>query len=338
MALILTYLHRMETLMNEIYERIIDRLDFASVITLSGSSGAHRRRIHGMFMHDYNRLLRAFVIDPDSLRGLMRRTGSIIVGSAPLALIQRIRGTRPFESLEICTAIEFHEPVLRHLMDNEDFTLLKIQNVTDENGYGHSCNAAVSVIATLHGPPRSLPGTNPIVEVFASTESCAILPVLFSHTTVVMNWLGADSLTMLCPLLTLAKRGLINQRYAMDDNNPPALIPAAEATVAKYRAQGYDLQFEPYTWNISHRCTMSAICPHTARSVGDIGTLQLHFGSKAFIDSDVGTSEEDEIIWKLGGGACHGYDYATKGCYCKFVGDKKGPRSIAYPDGTEETV
>jgi hypothetical protein len=72
------------------------------------------------------------------------------------------------------------------------------------------------------------------VDILESASDQAVMPVLYFHSTIVMNWMDADHLALLYPATTLAKVGVVQDDVDSYD----------DGWIAKYQDRGYRLCHE----------------------------------------------------------------------------------------------
>ncbi|TDL19347.1 hypothetical protein BD410DRAFT_689831, partial [Rickenella mellea] len=193
-------------LSDDIFWETTKFLEFHSLVALAGATRTIRRRIHSRFMSNYDANLRHYVDCPEGLRSLMRATGAVISGSCSQEFLHRVRHSDSAGDLEIYTPFEFHQSFLNYLMVVEGYSTEFISYADVGN---EELNPGVYAVATLVIPDFTN-DWQARVRVIASIDSCPFIPILCSHSTTLMNWIGPDSLTVLYPVLTFAKRGLIN--------------------------------------------------------------------------------------------------------------------------------
>ncbi|PVG03866.1 hypothetical protein CPB86DRAFT_778963 [Serendipita vermifera] len=147
-------------------------------------------------------LLRRYVSKPVGLLDTMRETGSIISGSSVLWLVDGMNRAWTPGDLDIYAP----EGMTRHMIQ-----------FLHEDGYttvlGGQFNNPYLKFNHLHSVTK-LKNGDASIDVMESSNSSAIHPLTAFHVTAVMNYLTADSITMLYPKLTFSR--LAVRHFATD--------------------------------------------------------------------------------------------------------------------------
>lgn len=228
--------------------------------TLQGSVIEPLGVAHARLRSSVHDLLSVFVPDPNALRSLMRRTGSIISGSAALYIVQPSTSWFPRDIDLYVTFDNFHRVV---------------EALQQEQG------AIIVDPAQLHAPYDGVAGICGVVrmrtargcvEVIRSSSDSVLFPVTHFWTTLVMNVVTADFVCIAYPELTLRGRGLAAYR----------VFSAEEVdALAKYVYRGFEFRVRVGQWTDMEEFRLSEcfpwMCTGCTRFFGDGGCLMVPF-------------------------------------------------------------
>lgn len=139
-------------------------------------------------------------LSPERVLNMMQETGCILSGSA--ALEMAIPGASPPNDLDFYCPCGQLEAVIRFFVETQGY-----RDVTEGTGecarYGDLL-VGIKAVHRLELVARPCKQLN----VIESTTASALAPVLFFHSSVVMNFVSAEGVMMLYPSLTSKKRGM----------------------------------------------------------------------------------------------------------------------------------
>lgn len=130
---------------------------------------------------------------------MMQSTGTILSGSA--ALEMALPGSAPPNDLDFYCPRGQLTSVLTFFVHHQEYV-----DVTEGTG---ECDPYGDLWVGIKAVHRMQHTSHPsrTINVIESTTPSPIVPVLFFHSTVVMNFVSSDGLMMLYPTLTSKKRG-----------------------------------------------------------------------------------------------------------------------------------
>jgi hypothetical protein len=210
----------------------------------------------------------------------MKMTHTIISGSWVLYVI--FPGTFTPGDLDLYTAgqdIRRVNLLIRFLI-SRGYQIVSVADEIYMDGFDAEA-ADIDRIIKLSTPHSN--GTRNNINVITTRSENEIRPIFHFHSTLVMNFIAWYGMVCLYPVLTLNRRGLVN------DPNPS---PRIHAFLNKYRARGFDLQTGLELWfdRGSHVCGHSSECPETIGFLFSDSVLFVPFEEgrslAEFIDND----------------------------------------------------
>ncbi|KZS90824.1 hypothetical protein SISNIDRAFT_468328 [Sistotremastrum niveocremeum HHB9708] len=223
---------------------LFEPLPFRELMILSSFSPVLKQSIQVFLLRRFRQTFEALIPQFEAFRVFWRTQNILLSGSAVLHFITQDTSWSPHD-LDFVVGRNCVEPLLlqlqlrgyvRHILE------------MDIKGSSHK--------------PTKIPGQPPSqIDVVESTMRDPLQTIMFFHSTQVMNFITADSLTILYPDLTLEHVGI-----ARDSDFDVTHL------VEKYRARGFDVFYSASDF----RTTYSA-CPLLMRGVGDSQTLYYEF-------------------------------------------------------------
>lgn len=288
----------------EVFDVIFRFCSFPDLLQLAGSSYAFRRAVLEHLEHRLRLILARFVSKVEDFRMRMRSSRSIISGSSVfLFLNPDVAESWPYppRNLDIYTPVSEHVPMVMHLATIEQYTVIEYRVLNSD----YLGRRGIRVITKLSKGDQ-------FIDVVASATESAIFPMFFFHSTLVMNFLTADSIFCAYPSLTLGGRGLIQSRHLVGPHRTD-LCPTQKPSIIKCLLRGFILEYFPYQSSHRnpeglHQCRSSPICPHTVRNVADRGCLRMNFAIPSLLGDSFfnGWDRHWDIAWRLGGRSCSG--------------------------------
>ncbi|KZT33745.1 hypothetical protein SISSUDRAFT_1065888 [Sistotremastrum suecicum HHB10207 ss-3] len=264
---------------SEFYDEIVDHLCLRDAVYISQACRRLRPLIKGYLGRALlNRILGPYVDDPHTLRDLMRRHKSVVSGSSALDLIMNDRIWSP-NDLDIFCPKGSGETLMDHLINSEGYEV-RIPEWDEVKDAEYEDLKAVHYIYRLEKPLETKKPSRSTssarrreirepptikIDIIESTTSSALKPLTFFRNTLCMNFLSADYLIVLYPILTFQRQGILQIWGAHDSSIGP-----------KYRARGYTLYTKVNTRNL---CKTGMGCPNKYRSSSDVACMQVHFGA-----------------------------------------------------------
>ncbi|KAI0710043.1 hypothetical protein C8Q76DRAFT_798812 [Earliella scabrosa] len=215
--------------------------------------------------------------DIQGLLAIMRETNAIATSSAAFAFLTDTEHPYPFP---FCVPYQSHQPFIHHLKYACGFL------VESEKTIGHHttpyCFASVS--STLGGLSRVFNLRRDNVRVVvgvtgdALTDGVCSVPVAFTGSTFLMNYLTADGFCSAYPSLTLRFRALLQLDRLTMPNTGIGFI----WLVARYAWLGIDFRTSADNWDkdkfgLVRSCSRSWLAPCVERRFGDRGCLVVNF-------------------------------------------------------------
>ncbi|OCH84226.1 hypothetical protein OBBRIDRAFT_741928 [Obba rivulosa] len=190
-------------------------------------------------------VLLLFVADVADFRSIMRWFECVISGSTALFFLQCMRRWQP-RDLDMYILKQHFLAVIRHIIRFHDTRLEYILGRSggpyDTGPYGFKGFLRLTRLQTPYG----------VIKVMESARNCALYPISWFWTTLVMNYFDADSWGVAYPVLTLRSRGLY---YGHDIKEKTA--QAQE----KYITQGYELGESARQWaDLELSCEPGCMC------------------------------------------------------------------------------
>ncbi|PSR75527.1 hypothetical protein PHLCEN_2v9092 [Hermanssonia centrifuga] len=227
--------------------------------------------------------------DVDLFLHYMRRTGACLSGGKCLSILDRAATWTAADWDFYCPHEGFDSFCL--------FLLHQLDGVTTHHTdwYGYDSN----------GNPYSTDGIcerrrirtdRATFDVMRSSSSSAFHPIAYFHSTLVMNYITADSFCIAYPNSTLVRKiGLIQSRQ---------LRPQASSALQKYRGRGYHFYREARQFIAapSTECLPHGYCTRTRRFFGDKHCISVTFGDTSTSTHVVGSRLTTS--WVFGGVAC----------------------------------
>ncbi|KAI0054754.1 hypothetical protein BV25DRAFT_1816584, partial [Artomyces pyxidatus] len=224
---------------------------------------------------------------------------SIISGSTVLHFA--LQGTEQVlgwkaNDLDIYCPLTTAASVIYYLVKEEHYVVVQTvahRDRTFESLHEYD-NGAVASVTTLLTPDGKK------VDIIAATRNAPLLPITYFWTTLVTNYMTADSICLAYPRLTLQGIGLLN----------PIRIPAPRVLkcISKYQKRRFtfkDFAAAPSVHHTFHN-PKPLLCPHTFRTFTDTGCLQVHFSPNRNRVQPLPLFPIYHPMWTYGGPLCAG--------------------------------
>ncbi|KAH7904554.1 hypothetical protein BJ138DRAFT_1236942 [Hygrophoropsis aurantiaca] len=233
-----------------------------------------------------------FVSNPSTLLDALRITSSVISGSLALQfLLPAVNCSWGAIDMDIYSTQSGYETILINLL-LDGYTM-----VCNRYSNYYTSFAINRVIKLVKG--------NRSIDIIVSQTNNVLLPILHFHSTVVMNYLSADSFFSAYPMLTIEYRGLIN-RSPYNTN-----VRSTARALAKYQYRGFSVQSRATHWDKeddsdrNHRCESDLYCPRNIRATLDRGCARYCFEQPGIIASEETADVcNKSVVWQLGGEDC----------------------------------
>lgn len=249
----------------------------------------------------YYRALRQHFTDPTGFRSVLRATGSVVSGSVALAVLDIERADRwTANDLDLLVPVNFVKRVHSYITKVEGYVHVSTHHASQYE----ECGGFLSV-------SRYENKNGMLIDLVKSFHHSALYPIPYFWSTLLMNYLSADSYCVGYPTLTLDGRGLLNPIALIDNQFVDYRVLAV---MDKYGRRGYDFRDYAYAFDEDAEATcgqdQDENCPRTIRYFGDPFCLT---GTVGTISEAVRTSESRAqpdkaflVRWWRGGNACGG--------------------------------
>lgn len=289
---------RSHVLLETALDSILDHLALCDVVTVGQASRALRGAVKNYVQRRIHSLLSGWFKHPNYFRKLLHSSRGVLSGSTVLAFILGLDwGQQDLDIYIPRGANGQNDPsyYLRMLQDYltevEGYKVESVQTVDDavvnpppgelppihqiinidedaEGGFDFDySNGKVRTVVKLSLPiPSSMkPAKIDLVE--GTEESSPIAPISRFHSTFVMNFISASSITVLYPHQTFMMQGLLNER--IDITRPKQI-----AWMEKYQSRGFKIITNPNTMDIP----CGPACRSIWRTTEDKGSMVVTFG------------------------------------------------------------
>jgi hypothetical protein len=195
-------------LFNSLGDYVMSHLPLIDVVALGNTNRNLRAQVPSHLTRAFHALLQHYFPDHIAFRQAMRDTGAVISGSSALAFIMRDdhwtakdldiyvpsgdAATRLFHHLESIQG--FKHTVLRGGMPAKDYEKV-----------GSGCIRRVHKFLKRQGADEAGQDMTLTVDLIESDTNSSVKPLTSFHSTLVMNYLTADSVVVLYPSLTFSR-------------------------------------------------------------------------------------------------------------------------------------
>lgn len=296
---------------------ILDCCALDGVAAISQLSIYFRVCVKNYLVRRIQAMLKQWFDKPILFRDAMRHTNTVISGSTALAFA--IGADWESHDLDLWTPRGMsRQTMVAHLVHVEGYTITTVY----ENGHQVPVGggddpvtlpiAAGGPVAYQNNRIRSVTKLCKMVfdkkhgfdmprfvDVVESATEHAISPILKFHSSIVMNWITADSIVVTYPKLTFAKMAIVNERIHISRSRQKLWRD-------KYTERG--IQFLVDSSTLAGGC--GAACPAVWRNTKDIGNMTIYFG-----DSDQIEVEEAELHWGMSLATDAWYGGNERKCY-----------------------
>ncbi|KAG8908068.1 hypothetical protein FRB99_000512 [Tulasnella sp. 403] len=256
-----------EALLEGSLDRILDFCPLPDVMTFGQTSRHLRWVVRNYLERRLNTTLKVYVDSPLRMREVMRDNQCVLSGSSALDFV--LGADKHWESADL----DIYAPlgakcasIIRYL-HNDGYETTKIYDHNPSfHPYGNQEFRTVTKLFKI----VELPGREPrrlSIDVIESQLSNSLAPILRFHTTAVMNWISADSITVAYPSLTFQHIGV----YGLRPGNPRQ--PRHARWMNKYTDRGFLVVQD--TSMLAGPCGNA--CRALWRATNDVGCLSVTF-------------------------------------------------------------
>ncbi|KAH9943752.1 hypothetical protein B0H21DRAFT_695290 [Amylocystis lapponica] len=294
---------------NEMLHRIVEQLSLADLATWRMVSASNCRIVADILNTDINHNLSRFVQHPSGVRDVMRDARAVISGSFALKIIDRQSTFTP-NDVNFYVGKSGHGAIVKYLIEEEGYVTTETIDVDLAVGCGlyNFCGSIASV--------TKLQARGKNIDVICSTDESPTTPLPYFWTTLVMNFITADSICSAYPAITIRGRGLMHQKRLLDPSLPEG---SRILCLEKYQERGYQFRVAPlHGWDVrrdgaTRTCAQSWQCPCRNCFFGDAGCLMLNVACR---DKAVSIGHQGHLnspstppygltnMWRLGGARC----------------------------------
>ncbi|KAI0056642.1 hypothetical protein BV25DRAFT_1786274, partial [Artomyces pyxidatus] len=254
----------------EICFNICYYLSFQDLTSLRQTSQQWHALVSFFLRVYWNAMLKKYVSKPGRFRNILRRARAVVSGSTVLQFILRQTDLVDWEAqdLDIYCPSTTGSSVVNHLMVVEGYILAPL--AADETETGdvvwdtHKYNGAIRHVTALLTPSGRR------VDVITAIRNSPTEPMTQFWTTLVCNYMSADSVCITYPRTTFEGVGYINPLRANEAR--------VRSCMTKYSSRGFDCQrFDENDAQHTDTDPLPAHCPATLRSFQDAHCLRLTF-------------------------------------------------------------
>lgn len=281
---------------------ILEYFELAELLRISQVCHLFRERVKSRLLRLYVRILRRWVSGPTELRDVLRNTHSVISGST--ALTYALGGDVNWESNDLdifppvgrpCDGVldyltekegykvtdSYIDPNQRRLLNADEIPVPPPVDILEnyEGSIAYSRLRNVYKLSKVQTVPGSDETRRLSIDVIEARGTSAIIPIFRFHSSLVMNYVSADSLFMAYPNLTLQHNFIPNKK--MNRYNIKA-----RRWLEKYSNRGFE------KWTPGEGKSCGSACYPMLRSTRDVGCLDFAFG-------DEDTNKFEEAQWTM---------------------------------------
>ncbi|KAH7906346.1 hypothetical protein BJ138DRAFT_1117666 [Hygrophoropsis aurantiaca] len=274
----------------EVITHIFTFMPIANLMEFASMCRTHRIWVLQYINQRKDNHLAKFVTSPTYLLHAMRITSSVISGSFALAMLLPAADVAwGVADLDIYTNFKSYHRLIIYLL-REGYT---IRSTTRRHSPVCYSNSAIRKVMTLDKQTRS-------IDVIISAFKDSTIPIFHFHSTIVMNYVSADSLFSAYPRLTSQYRALVNPLSL-----PQSHVNGPSCAMEKYRHRGFRIPTwsERNTPGDPHTCENNMSCPRQIRATHDRGSLRLELDIANV--TDTADNEGNKVVlWRFGGERC----------------------------------
>lgn len=270
-----------------------DALHFAA------TSRIHRAILSERFQRKTIQLLSSFHLNAIRFLKLMKTTHAVISGSA--VLLPLLSATFVPGDLDVYVPVDHAMEFIKELKKTFHY-----QTATDSNGKPRKVylEGDQEIKRVKYYMKRGK-----LINVIIVRGDNALVPIFSFHSTPVMNFISYYGIFCAYPELTLAYRGIIN------NTRPPSAD--LKKRYKKLKDRGFSLGKAITDWPAydGHVCMSSKVCPQTARSLYDGGSMFFPFPKiQKEDDHKLIYNGLYSVVWSLDAGqVCKNQNPVTQG-------------------------
>ncbi|KAF6743187.1 hypothetical protein DFP72DRAFT_859382 [Ephemerocybe angulata] len=236
------------------------------------------------------RMLASFGLDGSSTLKVMKTSNTVISGSAALEIV--VPGACKPNDLNLYCPRGKSSEMIVHLLRNHYILVGETPSAHEvaEGCTNHHYPARNGVRQLFRFSHTTHPFTLTLVE---SISESPLLPILFFHSTYVMNYCSSTEVACLYPEMTHDAKGLHNRSEAFD-------FLHKRETLRRWDDCGIDLVWNCELWHSEHYSKRASRrhpgeCQRVVRSIHDDTTLRIGYDRGSSIPSN-----ESRVEWRLG--------------------------------------
>jgi hypothetical protein len=295
-----------QTFSAELVSRVWEFLPIKALIKYGNLSKANRKQIQAFMQRMTDDEIRPFCRRPQELRAILWTTQSIISGSVALAALQpfQLHDWSPGD-MDIYTTTQKTTTIVEFLTQKEGYEKpIHTKTSNDSDSHYHAPGTIADIITLSHKR-----GT--YIDLIVSNNESALTPIFNFYGSHVINAVTGHGIFSAYPDHTINHRALFNG--GAHDASFVHMPPSLQKCMLKYITRGFqfDVNAVVYLKAPHHAdCKVSSSCPHTVRTLYDMGCLTLAFdqGPKTnqFVHNTMENIYNGEYtnMWSMGGTAC----------------------------------
>lgn len=280
---------------------IIQHCDMSTLFAIMQTSRSSNDIVKAELRLCWKQYLGQWFSKPSHIINSMRCTGTVVSGSSALHWLDRGSQWTPND-------IDFYCPYDTFELFVRQIKMLE-PGLLENNKQSHAIFAHTTYNSSNGFCDRiSLYQGNRKYDVIRSRTMSPCFPLVYFHSTIVMNYVGADNFSIAYPALTLQRKGVKHSRD----------VGASDRrALAKYKSRGYTV-VDSFAVCNSHRDYTKHrrdFCSAAVRNFSDNNCLSVSFNRPPWVQQLNPT--EWTTGWVLGGSACGGY-CLLRACFTAF--------------------
>ncbi|KAG8907588.1 hypothetical protein FRB99_003512 [Tulasnella sp. 403] len=299
----------MQTVLEDCIDRILDFCPLPDVVAFSQTSWHSRTIVKKYLQRRVNNIFKEYVKTPLKMREVMRRHNCVISGSSALAFLLGADRKWSSQDLDMYAPSGRDCRKLIQYLQGEGFETNAVRTIPNHNYGDNHINGVTKLVK--RGVRDNGQNYELWIDVIESKSHNPLLPILLFHSTVVINWISADSVTVAYPALTFRHKGVCGI-----STNVNALPWANWAR--KYRERGFEIVRD--TRELEGPC--GSACPGLWRGTNDVGCMEVVFAEGT-------ASHPPDASWSLSRASRDPQKPACPSCDCPrnpFYDGRKLPK------------
>lgn len=260
-------------------------MDVYTIVLFRQSNRLHNSMVGGYFYERFLTIIAPFELEGLSFLKLLKKTGSIISGSAALLMLF----PNAFVPGDLDIFVSSTEALILSMELTINYNFIFTQTMAfGPNMYPHT--APVQAVHWLKNPT-----SNKQINIIVVTGKDPLEAIMYFNATHVMNFITPTGFGCAYPDLTLLKYSLINVQGGTIEN---------QQWYNKHKARGFRMKrsLTQCRGFAHHQCTVEPSCPGTSRHLRDSHMMFLEFKIEDRPMKHVLHHYKGNIVWGLDAG------------------------------------